>query len=78
MVIDLYYHPMSSPCRAVMLTAEALGINFNYKMVDLAASEQLAPEYAEVSNIVIKVKIKINKRLKILLDESTKDNSIYS
>lgn len=45
---DLYYVPGSSPCRAVLLTAKALNLNLNLKLVDLHGGEQLKPEYLKV------------------------------
>jgi glutathione S-transferase len=49
MALDLYYTPFSSPCRAVMLTAEAIGISLNLIKVDLFGGEQLKPEYEQVT-----------------------------
>ncbi|KAF3421803.1 hypothetical protein E2986_11896 [Frieseomelitta varia] len=51
MSVDLYYTPISSPCRAVLLTAEAIGISLNLKEIDLFSGEQLKPEYEQVSMI---------------------------
>ncbi len=48
MPIDLYYHPMSAPARAVLMTAEALGVKLNLKEVDLMAREHLKPEFVKV------------------------------
>lgn len=49
MPIDLYYVPGSAPCRAVLLTAKALNLNLNLKLVDLHHGEHLKPEYLKVS-----------------------------
>ncbi|XP_071035056.1 glutathione S-transferase 2 isoform X2 [Parasteatoda tepidariorum] len=49
MPIDLYMHPMSSPCRAVLITAEQLGIKFNKKIVDVLTGEQFTPEYMKIN-----------------------------
>uniref|UniRef100_A0A0K8TVM2 Glutathione-S-transferase n=1 Tax=Epiphyas postvittana TaxID=65032 RepID=A0A0K8TVM2_EPIPO len=46
---DLYYVPGSAPCRAVLLTAKALNINLNLKLVDLHSGEQLKPEYLKLN-----------------------------
>lgn len=50
MAVDLYYTKFSPPCRAVLLTAEAIGISLNLIEVDLFNGEQLKPEYEQVSN----------------------------
>lgn len=49
MTIDLYYVPGSSPCRAVLLTAKALNLNLNLKLVDLHHGEHLKPEYLKLN-----------------------------
>lgn len=49
MGLDFYYLPGSAPCRAVMLTAKALGINLNLKHCDLMKGEHLTPEFLKVS-----------------------------
>ncbi|KAL0881967.1 hypothetical protein ABMA27_001720 [Loxostege sticticalis] len=46
---DLYYVPGSAPCRAVLLTARALNINLNLKLVDLHHGEHLKPEYLKLN-----------------------------
>ncbi|KAI4484183.1 hypothetical protein M0804_007639 [Polistes exclamans] len=47
MSLDLYYLPMSAPCRAVLLTIEALGLSVNLKEIDLLGGEHLQPEYEQ-------------------------------
>lgn len=49
MPIDLYYHPASSPCRAVQLTAKAIGLQLNYRFVDLFAKAQLADDFVSIN-----------------------------
>lgn len=49
MSVDLYYTPMSSPCRAVLLTAEAIGITLNLIEINLFEGEHLKPEFEQVS-----------------------------
>ncbi|XP_066582424.1 glutathione S-transferase 1-1-like [Prorops nasuta] len=49
MSIDLYYAPMSSPCRAVLLTAEAIGLPLNLIPVDILNGEQHQPEYEQLN-----------------------------
>jgi len=48
MPIDCYYLPPSPPCRTVMLLAKALGIHFNYKIVNVPKGEHLTPEFLQV------------------------------
>ncbi|XP_030035460.2 glutathione S-transferase 1 [Manduca sexta] len=49
MTIDLYYVPGSAPCRAVLLTAKALKLNLNLKIVDLHHGEHLKPEFLKLN-----------------------------
>ncbi|XP_017795361.1 PREDICTED: glutathione S-transferase 1-1-like [Habropoda laboriosa] len=49
MTVDLYYTPLSSPCRAVLLTAEAIGLSLNLKEIDLFSGEHLKPEYEQLN-----------------------------
>ncbi|XP_078053376.1 glutathione S-transferase 1-1-like isoform X2 [Augochlora pura] len=49
MAVDLYYTPISSPCRAVLLTAEAIGFPLNLKEIDLMAGDHLKPEYEQLN-----------------------------
>ena len=55
MPIDLYYVPGSAPCRAVLLTAKALNLNLNLKLVDLHHGEHLKPEYLKVRQLLPKI-----------------------
>lgn len=48
MTIDFYYTPGSPPCRAVLLTAKALGLEMNLKQLDLHQGEHLKPEFVKV------------------------------
>lgn len=46
----LYYRLFSPPCRSVILTAAALGVGLELKVVDLFGSkEHLKPEFLKVS-----------------------------
>lgn len=47
--MDLYYKPGSAPCRAVLMTAKAVGVDLNLKRVDLMAGEHLTPEYLKIN-----------------------------
>ncbi|XP_066140926.1 glutathione S-transferase 1-like [Euwallacea fornicatus] len=49
MTIDFYYLPGSAPCRAVQLTAKALGLDLNLKATDLMAGEHLTPEFIKLN-----------------------------
>ncbi|XP_054711353.1 uncharacterized protein LOC129220944 [Uloborus diversus] len=49
MPIDLYLLPASGPCRAILMTANHLGIEVNKKNVDLFAQEQLKPEFVAMN-----------------------------
>lgn len=48
MPIDLYYILPSPPCRLVQLTAAALGVELNLKVVDLYTGEHLKPAFMKV------------------------------
>lgn len=48
MVLDFYYIPGSAPCRAVQMTAKAVGVDLNLKLTNLMAGEHLKPEYIKV------------------------------
>lgn len=47
--MDLYYKPGSPPCRAVLMTAKAVGVELNLKRVELMAGEHLTPEYLKLN-----------------------------
>ncbi|XP_045593880.1 glutathione S-transferase 1-1 [Procambarus clarkii] len=49
MTVDFYYLPMSGPCRSVLLTAKAVGVDLNLKEVNLMAGEQLKPEFVAIN-----------------------------
>jgi len=51
MPLDLYYVPASAPCRAVLLTANVVGVQLNLKNVDLSKGEHLTPEFIQVCNL---------------------------
>ncbi|EGI57924.1 Glutathione S-transferase 1-1, partial [Acromyrmex echinatior] len=50
MPIDLYQLTGSPPCRAVLLTAAAVGVDLNVKNVDLSAGEHLKSEFIKSVN----------------------------
>lgn len=49
MTIDLYYMPMSAPCRAIQMTAAAVGVQLNLKVLNLLSGEQLSPEFIAIN-----------------------------
>jgi glutathione S-transferase len=52
MTIDLYYIPQSAPCRAVLLTANAVGVELNVKHLDLFKGEHMTPQFLKVCDII--------------------------
>lgn len=49
MTIDLYYMPCSAPCRAIQMTAAAVGVELNLKFTDLLAGAHLTDEFFAVN-----------------------------
>ncbi|SPP80478.1 glutathione S-transferase 1-1-like [Drosophila guanche] len=47
--MDLYYHPGSAPCRSVIMTAKALGLELNLKQLNIPAGDQLKPEFVKLN-----------------------------
>ncbi|ROT80120.1 putative glutathione S-transferase 1, isoform D-like [Penaeus vannamei] len=45
MPLDFYYMDMSPPCRAVMLTAKAVGVDLNLKLVNIMTGDHRKPEF---------------------------------
>jgi len=43
--IEIHGMPASAPCRIATMTAEVLGLEYNYKVVDLAKGDNKTPEY---------------------------------
>ncbi|KAH8247717.1 hypothetical protein KR038_008914, partial [Drosophila bunnanda] len=48
-IMDFYYHPCSAPCRSVMMTAKALGVDLNLKLLKVMDGEQLKPEFVKLN-----------------------------
>lgn len=48
MAPTLYTMDLSPPARGVLLTAAALGVELNQKIIDLGKKEQRSPEYIQV------------------------------
>ncbi|XP_032680520.1 glutathione S-transferase 1-1-like [Odontomachus brunneus] len=49
MPIDCYYLPPSPPCRSVLLLAKALGVHFNFKIVNVLKGEHMSPEFLQIN-----------------------------
>ncbi|XP_036227260.1 glutathione S-transferase D7 isoform X2 [Bactrocera oleae] len=49
MSVTLYYLPPSPPCRAVLLLGKMLGIDFDLKIVNVLAGDQLKPEFLQLN-----------------------------
>nr|WUG53826.1 glutathione S-transferase [Zeugodacus cucurbitae] len=47
--MDFYYSAASGPCRAVLMTAQAIGVELNKIPVDLRKGEHLTPEYLKLN-----------------------------
>ncbi|XP_011202748.2 glutathione S-transferase 1-1 [Bactrocera dorsalis] len=47
--MDFYYVGGSSPCRSVIMTAKALNVNLNKKILNLMAGEHLKPEFLKIN-----------------------------
>ncbi|XP_029345886.1 glutathione S-transferase 1-1-like [Acyrthosiphon pisum] len=49
--INLYYDLQSRPCRAVLLTLEALNLQFNLKHIRLLGREQLKEDFLKINSL---------------------------
>ncbi|XP_071514833.1 glutathione S-transferase 1-like isoform X2 [Panulirus ornatus] len=49
MPVEFYYMPLSAPCRSSMLTAKAVGVELNLKLLNLLAGEQMKPEFLAIN-----------------------------
>ncbi|KAH8305652.1 hypothetical protein KR059_004775, partial [Drosophila kikkawai] len=48
-IMDFYYMPGSSGCRAVIMVAKALGLELNKKLLNTMEGEQLKPEFVKLN-----------------------------
>lgn len=48
-MIEIYYHPISPPAIGVLLAAEAVGVEYEKKMVDLQSGEQRSDAYMKIN-----------------------------
>ncbi|XP_050323470.1 glutathione S-transferase D7 isoform X1 [Bactrocera neohumeralis] len=49
MSVTLYYLPPSPPCRAVLLLGKMLGIDFDLKLINVLAGDQLKPDFLQLN-----------------------------
>merc|ERR1712130_781223 len=49
MVVELWWHPISPPARAVELAAKYAEVKIDRKFLDLFKQEQLAPEFVKIN-----------------------------
>ncbi|KAL5277830.1 GstD1.2 family protein [Megaselia abdita] len=47
--MDFYYMSASAPCRSVMMTAKAVGVDLNLKNLNLMAGEHMKPEFLAIN-----------------------------
>ncbi|KAH8388420.1 hypothetical protein KR093_005984, partial [Drosophila rubida] len=47
--MDFYYLAGSAPCRSVIMTAKALGVELNKKVLNLMEGEHLKPEFVKIN-----------------------------
>ncbi|XP_020817297.1 glutathione S-transferase D5 isoform X2 [Drosophila serrata] len=47
--MDLYYYPVVSACRNVLMVAKALGLELNKKLVNTLEGEQMNPEFIKIN-----------------------------
>lgn len=50
--------PASAPCRSIQMTARAIGVDLNLKLLDLRTGDQLKPEFFKVLHFTILYKTK--------------------
>lgn len=47
--IDVHGMPASAPCRIVNMTAECLGVEYDFKLLDLMAGDHMKPEFLAIN-----------------------------
>jgi len=47
--VEIYGMDLSAPCRIATMTAEVLGVEYEFKVVDLMAGEHMKPEYLAIN-----------------------------
>ncbi|XP_059193070.1 glutathione S-transferase theta-1a [Centropristis striata] len=67
-MMELYLDLHSQPCRSVFLFAKAVGIPFEFKLVDLSAGHQYSEEFGKLS---VMRKVPVMKDGSFVLTEST-------
>ncbi|XP_025155340.1 glutathione S-transferase 1-1, partial [Harpegnathos saltator] len=84
MSVQLYYYPVSPPCRAVLLTAEAVGLEVELIEMNLMAGE-VTPEFQELNPqktipFMVDDDIKLSESRAImtyLVDQYGENDSLY-
>jgi len=82
---DLYGMQLSAPVRIVQMTAEALGVEYNFKELNIMAGENKTPEYLAINpmhNIpaIVDGDFKMNESRAIaayLVNKYAKDDALY-
>lgn len=49
MTLDFYYLPVSAPCRSILMTAKALGVDLNLIQLSLRDGEHLKPAFIKLN-----------------------------
>jgi len=83
--IDIYGMQLSAPVRIVQMTAECLGIKYNFKVVDLLKGEHMTPEFLKLNpmhNIptVVDGDLNMNESRAVacyLVNKYAKDDTLY-
>ncbi|XP_054266373.1 glutathione S-transferase 1-1-like [Macrosteles quadrilineatus] len=83
--IKVYYAPASPPSRVVLMTAKALGVPVEPRIVDLAKGEHMEPQYLQINPqhtvpAIVDNDITLNESRAIityLADKYGKDDSLY-
>ena len=47
--VEVYYMPLSAPCRAVLLLAKSIGLQVTPKLCNIMAGDNRTPHYLKVS-----------------------------
>ncbi|XP_047488662.1 glutathione S-transferase 1-like [Penaeus chinensis] len=73
MPLDFYYLDMSPPCRAVMLTARAVGVDLNLKLVNIMTGDHRKPEFLKINPqhkipFLVDGTVKLSERYTNLMD----------
>ena len=72
MTLVLYQVPASPPCRAVLMTAEHLGLEVTTRHVDLMKGEHMRPEFLAVSELLI-----LSNNMKSVHDSNLFEHTLF-